>query len=303
MSRKLTKSEALDLLTPVVDNEASAEQREAFLAYIAQDNELRREYESMKQIKALVEDRYPCAKAPDSLKKFLSTYGSLNNTSANNSPPIYDILNEKTISQQDQPDSFDRSIEHSQWWYYAAAAVLLIAFSLWGFSNFSGSSVDNSTYNIEEYAYQHFMKHDGKMVPPTISTASLGSAEIELAQNYDITMTIPELNKANFKGVVYEEFVPNFKAPMLEYYIPTEDQYIYIFAFPINKIEQFGQLVRDQEAVKTCTKSQDFHIRNINGKHVVSWKWNNIWYSAISNHDGSTLASLVKPLNYDPTNK
>ncbi|WP_445666065.1 anti-sigma factor family protein [Fodinibius sp. AD559] len=297
MNRKLTKSEARELLAPVVDNEVSAEERDAFLAYIAHDKELKQEYESMKRIKALMGNRCPCAKAPDSLKHFLSTYCS-SDTSASNTPPIYDIPSKKSVSQQDQ---LNTSTQHSKWWYYAAAAIVVFTVSVWGFLNYQSSMVENSTYNIEKYAYQHFMKHDGKLVPPTISTASLGIAEIELAQHYDMSMTIPELDNADFKGVVYEEFVPNFKTPMLEYHLSGEDQYIYIFTFNIDKMEQFGQLVRDQDAVKACTKSGDFHIRDVNGKHVVSWKWNNIWYAAISNHDGNTLASLVKPLEYEPS--
>ena len=298
MGRKLTKSEARDLLTPVVDNEVSAEERDAFLAYIAHDQDLKNEYESMKRIKALMSDRCPCAKAPDSLKDFLSAYCS-SDASASDAPPIYDIPSKNTVSQQKPGTS--TSTEQSKWWYYIAAAIVLITISAWSFLNYGSSTVENPTYNIEEYAYQHFIKHDGKLVPPTISTASLGSAEIALAQNYDLSMTIPELDKAKFKGVVYEEFVPNFKAPMLEYYVPAEDQFIYIFAFNIDKMKQFGQLVRNKEAVKACTKSRDFHIRNVNGKHVVSWKWNNIWYAAISNHDGNTLASLVEPLEYEPS--
>ena len=294
MDRKLTKSEALELLTPVVDNEVSAEERDAFLEYIAHDEDLKQEFESMKQIKALMADRCPCAKAPESLKDFLSDC-----CSSDTETPVYDIPSKKSLSQQEQPNTSVSSAEYSKWWYYAAAAIVVFTVSVWSFLNYGSSVVESPTYNIEEYAYQHFMKHDGKLVPPTISTASLGSAEIELAQNYDMSMTIPELDKAEFKGVVYEEFVPDFKAPMLEYYVPGEDQFIYIFAFNIDKIEQFGQLVRNQEAVKTCTKSRDFHVRNINGKHVVSWKWNNIWYAAISNHDGNTLASLVKPLAYE----
>ncbi len=301
MGRKLTKSEARDLLTPVVDNEVSAEERDAFLAYVAHDQDLKNEYESMKRIKALMSDRCPCAKAPDSLKVFLSAYCS-SDASASDTPPIYDIPSKNTVSQQQKPDT-STSTEQSKWWYYTAAAIVLITISAWGFLNYGSSTVKNPTYNIEEYAYQHFIKHDGKLVPPTISTASLGSAEIALAQNYDLSMTIPELDKAKFKGVVYEEFVPDFKAPMLEYYVPAEDQFIYIFAFNIDKMKQFGQLVRNKEAVKACTKSRDFHIRNVNGKHVVSWKWNNIWYAAISNHDGNTLASLVKPLEYEPSEK
>jgi len=300
MDRKLTKTEALELLTPVVDDEVSAEERDAFLEYIADDEEVKYEYESMKRIKSLICNRCPSAKAPDSLKEFLSSYCS-SDASASDTSPAHNINSKKSVSKQKQTQANASSAENSSWWYYAAAAIVVFMVSIWSFLNFNSSSVEKPTYSIEQYAYQHFMKHDGKLVPPTISTASMGSAEIELAQNYDMSMTIPELDKAKFKGVVYEEFVPDFKAPMLEYYVPGENQFIYIFAFNIDKVEQFGQLVRNQEAVETCTKSRDFHIRNINGKHVVSWKWNNIWYAAISNHDGNTLASLVKPLAYEPS--
>ena len=182
------------------------------------------------------------------------------------------------------------------------ASLLLLAIA-WGFFRFSGQSEQQPVYNIEEYAYEHFQKHNGQYVPPTISTASLGSAEIELAQKYDMAMTIPALKNAEFKGVVYSEFVPNYKAPMLEYHLPKQDQYIYIFAFKLDKLEAFGQLDRHREAIKTCNKPQDFHVQNVNGKHVVSWKWNDIWYAAISNHDGNTLASLVEPLQYNPDGK
>lgn len=296
MDGKLTKSQALELITPVVDNEASAEEREAFLEYIANDEEVRQEYQAMKALKSVVRSRCPSAKAPDSLKTFLSSVCDSVSSKAD-APPIYDMPSKQSVSSQ---KNSGKPIDHNftRVWYYAAAAVILIGALLWGSSNYFGSENVVTVYNLEEYAFQHFAKHDGKLVSPTISTASLGSAEIQLAQDYDMSMTIPELANADFKGVVYDEFVPDFNAPMLEYHLPEEDQYIYIFAFKIDKIEEFGKLVRDQEAVNTCTKSQDFHVRNVNGKHVVSWKWNNIWYAAISNHDGNTLASLVKPLGY-----
>jgi hypothetical protein len=302
MGRQLTKSEARKLLTPVVDGEVSAEEREAFLAFITNDEELRQEYESMKQLKAFIENRCPSAKAPDSLRQFLATFNSSESVDIQ-SPFIDSIPKKKIRHKEDESPNVHNSLKKSDWWFYAAAAIILISISAWGFINYLGSTADRTSYNIEEYAYQHFMKNDGRLVPPTISTASLGSAEIQLAQKYDFSMTIPALKKADFKGVVYQEFVPQFKAPMLEYYIPAEDQFIYIFAFDINQMEEFGQLVRDQEAVKACTKAKDFHIRNVNGKHVVSWKWDDIWYAAISNHDGNILASLVQPLEFDPSNE
>jgi hypothetical protein len=91
-----------------------------------------------------------------------------------------------------------------------------------------------------------------------------------MARDYNMRMTIPALKNAEFKGIMYGDFVPNYKAPMLEYYLPSEGEYIYIFAFELNKMKAFGKLFRDQEAIKKCHKPKDFYIRNVNGKHVVS---------------------------------
>jgi hypothetical protein len=298
---ELTKEEAFELITAVVDGEASTEERKAFIDYIAHDDEIRREYESIKRIKSLVRSRCPYAEAPESLKRYLKTICQGGTSSEDLDVPIYD---KPCIGPgRQKKESQDTEKEYpgtTQRWIFSIAASLLIVAAAWGFFNFYGFSSDETqSYNVEEHAYEHFIKHEGKFVPPTIATASLGSAEIRLAQDYDMPMTVPSLESAEFKGVVYSDFVPDFKAPMLEYFLPAEDQYIYIFAFKLDKLKEFGKLVRHQEAVKKCNKPKDFYVREVNGKHVVSWKWNDIWYAAISNHNGNTLASLVKPLEYD----
>ncbi len=65
----LTKYEALELITPVVDDEVSEEERTAFFKYIATHEDVRRKYESAKNIKSLMGSRCPCACAPDALRK------------------------------------------------------------------------------------------------------------------------------------------------------------------------------------------------------------------------------------------
>lgn len=296
--KSLTKKEARALIAPIIDGEAAAEERAAFMNYIRRNEDVRREYESMKKVKNLIVNRCPCAKAPDSLRNFLSTVSSAQSP-VEKSAPIYDIPSGNTVGQHSKSSSPNSSDQPTTIWYYAAAAVLLLTAILWS-GIFWDSTSDGPMYNVEEYAYEHFMKYDGKLVPPTISTASLGTAESRIEQDYDMKMTIPELKNAEFKGVVYDEFVPNYNAPMLEYYLPSGDQYIYIFAFNIDQMDEFGQLVRDKEAVKSCKKPKDFHVRQVNGKHIVSWKWNNVWYAAVSNHDGNTVASLVEPLAANP---
>lgn len=292
----LTKKEALDLIAPVVDDEASDAERKAFMEYIAQDEEVRQEYESIKRVKLLVRSRCPSVSAPDSLKEYVRTIShqeaSLNNVDI----PIYDMPGGGPADLDEESTNGSNRA-----WIYSIAATFLIAALAWGFFELyqQQPAQPQTIYNIEEYAYEHFKKHNGQFVTPNISTASLGSAEITLAQNYDMAMTIPALENAEFKGVVYGEFVPNYEAPMLEYHLPSEDQYIYIFAFKLDKLKEFGRLDRYKEAVEKCNDPQDFHIRNVNGKHVVSWKWDDVWYAAISNHNGNTLASLVEPLQYD----
>lgn len=299
--KELTKEEAFNLITAIVDNEASAEERQAFMKYIEHDDEVRREYESMKRIKSIIESRCPCANAPDSLKQYLKDVCKEDGYSKDVEVPIYDKPCISPGRQKEESQNIHReSTGTTQRWIFSAAASFLVIAAVWGFYNFYGFSGENrQIYDLEEYAYEHFQKNDGKFVSPNIATASLGSAENRMARDYDMPMTVPELENAEFKGIAYIDFVPDFKAPMLEYYLPVEDQYIYIFAFQLDKLEKFGQLARHQEAVKKCDKPKDFYVRDVKGKHVVSWKWNDVWYAAVSNHNGNRLASLVKPLEYN----
>lgn len=296
---ELTKEEAFKLISAVIDNEVSPEERKAFIKYIEQDDEVRREYQSIKKVKSLVSSRCPYASAPDSLKHFVENIGQ-EESKYEEEVPVYDKPCINPGRQLSNIEHADQSQKPRRRIGFSIAAGLLLIAAVWGFFNFYGfTNEPQEIYNIEEYAYQHFQKNEGQSVSPNIATASLGSAEMRLAQDYDMPMTVPELDKAEFKGISYVDFVPNFKTPILEYYLPSEDQYIHIFAFRLDKLKKFKQLVRDQEAVKKCEQPKDYYIHEVNNKHVVSWKWNDIWYAAVSNHNGDTLASLVKSLQPD----
>jgi len=298
---ELTKVEALKLIAPVVDGETTEEERDAFMNFIAHHADVRHKYESMKNLKSVIGNRTKRAKAPESLQQFVKQVGH-HATDSNDEPPIYDLPTDGPSNHKSQTSTNPSSSRDNTWnIIMGIAASLLLVAAAWSYFTFGGfSTAEKSTYNVERFAYEHFIKHDGKFVEPTISTASLGSAEIQMANNYDMPMTIPSLKNAEFKGIVYNDFVPNFKAPMLEYHLPSQDQYIYIFAFQLDKLKEYGRLLRHKKAVDKCNKPKDFYVRNVNGKHVVSWKWNDVWYAAISNHDGNTLASLVEPLQYNP---
>ncbi|NGP76194.1 hypothetical protein G3570_06095 [Balneolaceae bacterium YR4-1] len=305
---RLTKERAIKLITSVVDGEVDQKTRSSFLNYIEDDSEVRNQYESIKRIKKLVAERCPSHKAPDSLKLrvqqfLLQEQGKLkdlqNDTTKNEAvdkPSRIPGDTQSGVTRDASGPGANSSSTYKKWMYAAAASFLIIA-AFWGlvYNNQSPSQA----YNIEEYVYRHFDNHKGQLIKPTIETENLAEAEVQLASTFDMTMTVPSLSNAEFKGVAINEFVPGYQAPLLEYYLPEEDQYIYIFAFDMKKLDQFGSLNRSQEAVKKCVKPKDFHIKNVNGKHVVSWRWNGVWYAAISNHHGETLASLVDPLDYE----
>lgn len=65
---QLTKYEALELITPVVDDEACKEKRRAFFDFIEKNDDVRRKYESAKNIKSLMQSRCPSSRAPESLR-------------------------------------------------------------------------------------------------------------------------------------------------------------------------------------------------------------------------------------------
>jgi len=309
---RLTKEEAFQLITSVVDGEVDQATENAFFEYLDTDKEMQREFESIRRIKKLVGERCPIREAPDRLKVRIWNYlsdearkeKSESHVEQNSSALDLPSGIPSEYSDEESQDNARKNNRRSFSWLYAAAASFLLIVIAWGLfysddDTTTTIATADTTYSIEEYVYKHFQDNNGRLIQPNISTASINDAELSLSNDYNMSLKVPPLSNAEFKGVVYSEFVPDFKTPLLEYYLPEEDQFIYIFAFPIEHMDNYGKLKRDQEAVKNCVKPSDFHIENINGKHVVSWKWDGTWYVAISNHNGETLASLVEPLQFD----
>jgi len=110
-------------------------------------------------------------------------------------------------------------------------------------------------------------------------------------------MTIPHLKGTEFAGLIMADFHSGMQAPLLKYTQSDIGESIYIFAFNLDQLESFDQMKREENAVKSCTTQTDYFVNNIDGTHVVSWLWDDNWYSAVSNHNGHDLAALVEPLN------
>ena len=183
--------------------------------------------------------------------------------------------------------------------YLAIAASILIIVSIGLLSTSNETSNENATStasaSIESYTFKHFNEH-AQLINENASISDIANAEKYIREQVNKSMVVPRLNSANFNGVEMIEFISGYKTPVLVYNQPDINEYIYIFTFDLNQFPS-SKLKRNELAIKNCIKQSDYFVENVNGKHVVSWKWGTIWYTAISNHDGNKLAALVEPLN------
>lgn len=295
---RLTKKQALHLLPAIIDGEATSEERRVFLDYIETDSDVKEEFENSLHIKRLLSERLPRAKAPDHLKD-----------------RVFKLIEEKNLESgfRDKPitPGVNDSLEHpdilpnhaSLWrpvlrYIVAAAVILIITLTTIEFLDRINAIETDEFFIVENFTAQHFINSGGRLLEPHFSTASTTEAEGYLLDHFGLEMTIPYITGAEFAGLIFADFVEGFETPLLEYVQHDIDETIYIFAFDINKITGHQKLKRHQKAVESCTTSTDFYVAEIQGYHVVSWHWDNNWYSAVSNHNGYDLASLIEPLNY-----
>ena len=298
--KSLTRKQALSILSAVVDNEATNAEKRAFFEYIKDHADVRREYENAKKVKLIVSKRFPRKKAPEHLKRTvmkqvmqLETVNEIKNKKVQN----LEVLNEEL---KKRPSSFSIQKHATNSIRYLAAAAVLLFISLVILQLLDQTSPlpsDPVEFVVENMTAQHFLSTGGTIIEPQFATHSTHEAEGYLLDHFGMNMSIPEIEGAEFAGIVMADFLENFQTPLFEYTQPELGETIYIFVFDIDSLNNHKNLQRDQEAVKNCVRAEDFYVAEIDGYHVVSWLWNNTWYSAISNHNGYDLASLIEPLN------
>lgn len=289
--KELTKKEARWILPAVVDNEASEEERNAFFVFIESDLEVAKEYQDALLVKKALSSGKVRVKAPDHLKKaVLKTIEHLQDD-------VHTSSMEST-SMVTPIRSFVQSTKVLR--YLTAAAVLLlislVTLQLLDLS--TGPAPENYDIIVENIAAEHFINSGGQLIEPHFSTHLTDEAEAYLRDHFGMQITIPTISGAEFAGIVMAEFVDDFQTPLLEYSQHSIGETIYLFAFDMDRVHQHKTLFRHGDAAETCIKPEDFYVAEIRNHHVVSWLWDNTWYTAISNHNGYDLASLVEPLNY-----
>lgn len=303
--KKLDRNSAIQLLPAVIDNEASYEERVAFFDYIEKDENVRIEYESELFIKKLLNEKLTKRSAPESLKK------RINET-------IQDMTRESsTESNTDDTSAALKSIEkkndhikkgynpfrsvHKPVRYIAAAAVILILSFVTIELLDRSSHVSFDTLSVERAAFTHFMDETFDDVSLSgIIPGSVEDASDYLHNELSHPLRLPLIEGAEINKVIYADFITDFKTPVIDFYQSDIDEHVIVFAFDIDQLKSNKQIVRDPEAVVKCKTYDDYHIREIEDKHVVSWKWGDYWYTAISNHNGEDLIALVEP-HWDDT--
>lgn len=297
--QKITYKEALSILPAVVDGESNELEKNAFFSLMEGHPQLRNEYENAIHVKRLLKNRLPRYNAPEHLKeKILIKLCEIEKTkqtenAGDNVSGSGKYLNERTIENY-------RKKQSGQIFRYIAAAAVVLLISLTIIRLLDDTTTESATatlLSVEYLAAHHFQLTGGQLIEPHWKSNSVTEAELYLRENFDLTLTVPPIESAEFAGIVMAEFYDNYHIPLLEYIQPEIGETIYVFVFDVNDITSNSDLKRDDEAVQKCVHSHDFHVAEIDNHHVVSWMWEDNWYTAISNHNGYDLASLVVPLN------
>lgn len=306
--RQLNRQQALDLLPLVVDEEAHEDDKRAFFMYLEQDDELRRKYRSMKRVKELIRNRTPRVKSPDRLKARIATLiekerekPSCRSSSEKEEFKKSGFIQGKIPATKNHASgkAFNSGI-YSRIAISSAAVILLTLSVIFVLNEIS--PVFKTEFSLEENVFSHFTQYNHLSIA-SLQPASLVEARDYMLSHFNHSPRMPQIKGAQISGVFNIDFVPDFKTPMLEYDHEASDQPIYIFAFHLDSLEVFNRIVRNPEAVNICKSKNDFHVREIHGKHVVSWKWDDYWYAAISDQNGHDLAKLVEPLGKNQSSR
>lgn len=300
--KKLTRKQAIDLLTAVVDKEATEDEKLSFFSFIEMNQDVKKHYENALLVKKIVSTRCPKSRAPDHLKIRIWE-AILYLEKSPDIPNIQDqagsLLGKKNSSDYNTTSKIFK-INPVVRYLMAAALILLLSLVTIDLLDRTSSYNSTSVFLVEEYAAEHFMESNGSLITPHFSTHSTEEARDFILAEFGMDLEIPELIGTEFKGVVSADFYNEYQTPLLEYEQTDIGEVIYIFAFQVNDIDSLKALKRHGEAVKSCVFEDDYYVLDVDGTDVVSWLWNGNWYTAISNHNGEDLASLVKPLNYTP---
>lgn len=309
--KKLSKKEAIELMPSIVDNEATEDETVAFFKYIQNDSAVKKKYESLLLVKQLLKTKYSRKQAPDHLKDKIAgiiedmEWEKEEESKVDNSSSYLGSDSSFEQSGYKEPSDKRRNpifklIKPAR--YLVAASVIFI-FSLLTVEFLDHMSSDRvfERNSVEYTALNHF--RTGSHIDASLASfkpESMQHASQLLEENMSYSPRMPRIEGADLRSIVHTTFSQGHEVPVLDFYQAGIDEAIHIFAFKIGEFDDPRMMNRDPEAVKKCKTYDDYHIKDFNGKHVVSWKWGDYWYTAVSNHNGNDLVALLEPTGTIP---
>ncbi|MCC5932627.1 MAG: sigma-E factor negative regulatory protein [Candidatus Cyclonatronum sp.] len=270
------KKNLSELITAYVDGELNSTEEKNLLELAAADQDIQTAIKKEQLIKQIVSRHCKKIQAPAHL---------------------FDAIQTKLQAEQAETNPFLR--ENSQAkprqnrFMMPLAALLVMSLLIFLVQQFMPSENSGlTTYSFEELTYTHFASFDGRFIQPAISPDTTYEAQQYLKNTYGCNITVPELLNTTFVGVTYADFFEGFHTPLLTYQT-TDETYIFIFAAELVNLDAHPHLHPLQEAFDTIKAHNDVYIKKFNGHDVVSWKWNDVWYAGISQHDGQILAAML----------
>lgn len=274
-----------ELISAYVDGELHEADSARLLKHAENDERLQRAIESEKKFKKLLKSRLHRVSAPDDLKS------RINNLLASEKQKMNAARKEsESVEQSSYP--VDRPSANRNRFLFSFAALFLVGFFLVLVQHFTTSDTVSDALTVEDLTYVHYVNHAGQLLPGELAAVNTTDAQIMLKDLYGCNITVPELQGARFAGVIYADFHEGFHTPMLKYEVAEGDN-IYIFAFESHLLEENPSLIAYDKAAKAIVKHDDVYIKTVNNHDVVSWKWGEVWYTAVSGHSGDMLAAML----------
>ncbi|MCH8567329.1 MAG: zf-HC2 domain-containing protein [Balneolales bacterium] len=274
-----------ELISAYVDNELSEEEKVYIEDIAKRDISVRKAIQSETRLKQLVRSRMHRTETPAHLKSRINELLS-SNVASGSSADSRNASRRQNI-QEDRPSASRNRF------LFSFAAILVVGLFLYLYQNSEIPQTEKSFATVESVSFEHFYNFRQESVFPVAYGVSEADAQSYLYNYYGCRIVVPELKGATFAGAVYAQFYDDYKIPMLRYRV-ADDDYVYIFAFEEDKLKNVSNLDADHKARRNIVNHNDVFISKINNKRdVVSWKWDDVWYTAVSDHEGDIIAAML----------
>lgn len=288
-----TQDNINELITAYVDGELSKAEEQQLRRQAAENPQIQQAIDAERQLKKLLQVRLHREQAPERLRNQINNIIASADQQAQE--PDRNFRNQRLDT--DQPSSTRNRFLLSMAAVLAIGLFIAFAFRYTGSLSSSDTGAETaSILPVENLTEKHYAQHSGARVPASFEAASPAQAEQRLLDEYGLDITVPELSGARFAGVSYTDFYEGFFAPLLTYQVGADensDDFIYIFAFENESLEGQQKLTALSEARDAIIAHDDVFVHRVNNHEVVSWQWHDVWYTAVSNHDGDIVASML----------